>query len=389
MKKVRALLIGLFGILAVATSITTERTPHSNYPALGGSQEAGSGDAAAVCIVRRGRTQRQPRPRAHLPIEVRRFSPAESINPALKELSKGPGPLWLSELNEWRHMAGLHLIAENAHLSDGGKDHARYLIVQAPANIAGFRAYDRSIGPGAHLENPQSPSYTSAGARAAIGGQLAANVIQAADVAWEGRTEADDIDNLISAPFHRLTLLAPWAQVAGYGSFGEYPRRAAALALRGPVTALHSQPIEFPPANSGISISMLSGSEWPNPIASCAGYKRPVGFPITLQTGRQLLLHFHSLRDAASGHELEVCGVDTLSYRNSNASQRKRGSELLNAFGAVVMIPRKPLLPNHQYVVVMRTSRGSFQWSFKVESAAEIEPAQIQQKAIKQVAATR
>ncbi|MBV8771092.1 MAG: hypothetical protein JO166_02010 [Deltaproteobacteria bacterium] len=94
-----------------------------------------------------------------------------------------------------------------------------------------------SLGPGAHFESSRSRSYTPAGAEAAIGGPLAVDVIQAADVAWEGRTESGDIDNLIAAPFHRLTLLAPWVQIGGYGSFGEYRRRVAALALRGPVSA--------------------------------------------------------------------------------------------------------------------------------------------------------
>ncbi|MBV8771091.1 MAG: hypothetical protein JO166_02005 [Deltaproteobacteria bacterium] len=67
-----------------------------------------------------------------------------------------------------------------------------------------------------------------------------------------------------------------------------------------------------------------------------------MGLPVTLQTGGRLLLHFDSLRDEASGQMLDVCGFDAFSYRNPNLLQRKRGRELLNAFGAVVMIPRKP-----------------------------------------------
>lgn len=134
---------------------------------------------------------------------------------------------------------------------------------------------------------------------------------------------------------------------------------------------------------------MLSGSEWPNPIASCAGYERIVGLPVTLQTGGRLVLHFYSLRDETSGRTLDACGFDAFSYCNSNRLQRKRARELLDAFGAVVIIPRKPLLPKHQYGVVMQTSQGRFAWSFKIENAAEIEPAQVQQKAIRQIAATR
>jgi hypothetical protein len=44
-------------------------------------------------------------------------------------------------------------------------------------------------------------------------------VMQAADVTFEGKGEADEIDSLLSGPFHRFSLLAPWAQIAGFGGF--------------------------------------------------------------------------------------------------------------------------------------------------------------------------
>jgi hypothetical protein len=299
-------------------------------------------------------------------------------------------PLWLSELNLWRRMAGLEIVIENARLSYGSEEHARYLVVQGPPAIAGFRAYDRTIGPGAHLENSHSPFYTSVGAEAAIGGPLAADVIQGADVAWEGRSEAGDIDNLIVAPFHRLSLLAPWAQIVGYGSFGEYPRRAAALALRGSLRRRRrGEPIEFPPANSDIPLGALRGSEWPNPVAPCAGYERPVGLPITLQFGRRFVLQSYSLRDKWSGDALASCGFDALTYRNPDALQQKRGRELLTAYGAIVLIPRKPLLSGHQYLVFARTSLGRFEWAFTVNAGAEVHPIQAERTGTRELAATR
>ena len=61
--------------------------------------------------------------------------------------------------------------------------------------------------------------------------------MQSADVAWNGKDGAADIDALLLGPFHLFSLLAPWAQVAGFGGFGEPPRRATALALRGTMDA--------------------------------------------------------------------------------------------------------------------------------------------------------
>jgi hypothetical protein len=382
--------LGFLGILALATSLTSGRNTKLNARGIM-NLAAGEGGVAPVFIVP-APGQKGLRTRSTLPVNSFRSPLVPSIEPCLPEATKQPiaQPSWLTELNQWRRMAGLSGVTENARLSHGSEEHARYLVVQGPANTTAFRAYDRSLGPGAHLENSRSPSYTATGAEAAIGGPLAADVIQGADVAWEGRTESSDIDNLIAAPFHRLSLLAPWAQLGGYGSFGAYPRRAAALALRGPLEAYQNQqPIEFPPANDNISINALGGSEWPNPIASCAGYQRPVGLPITLQTGRLILLQSYSLSDQTSGDAVCACGFDAASYRNSDATEQKRGHELLDAYGAVMLIPRKPLVLGRQYRVSMQTSQGNFEWAFRLGDAAEIETAQTHRAAIKQLAASR
>jgi len=369
MKQVLGLLLGLLGTLTVRTSSAVELTSQTKHVVLNIAR-GDEGAASPVCTV----------PASHEP----RTTKARSTSPI-----KQPRPLWLAELNQWRQMAGLPLVIENPRLSSGSQQHARYLVLQGPVDVSSFRAYDRAIGPGAHHEDTHRPSYTTAGAQAAMGGPLTVDVIQGADVAWEGRTESADIDSLIAAPFHRLSLLAPWAQIGGYGSFGEYPRRAAALALRGPLDAQQQAgPILFPPANRQMSSDALSGSEWPNPIAGCAGYQRPVGLPITLQIGRPLLLRSYSLQDQSFGNVLEACGFDAISYRNSDATQQKRGRELLKAYGAIALIPREPLPFGHQYRVRIETSRGSFEWSFAVKSVVKDEPARIRRGTVRQVAAT-
>jgi hypothetical protein len=386
MKRVLGLSLGLFGIV-LASSLTAQRRPNSNHLALGGQLGAAEGDVAPVYLVPARGAPKRLGARATMQVGSARPA-AASIHAALSESANNP--LWLSELNLWRRMAGLEIVAENASLSYGSEEHARYLVVQGPPGVAGFRAYDRTLGPGAHLEDSRSPFYTRVGAEAAIGGPLAADVIQGADVAWEGQSEAGDIDNLIAAPFHRLSLLAPWAQIVGYGSFGEYPRRAAALALRGPLKRRRrGEPIEFPPSNSDIPLGVLRGSEWPNPVAPCAGYERPTGLPITLQIGRRLVLQSYSLRDRATSDRLQACGFDALTYRNPDALQQKRGRELLTAYGAVVVIPRKPLLSGHQYLVTAQTSLGRFEWAFTVNAAAKVHPIQAERTPTRQLAATR
>jgi hypothetical protein len=364
--------LGLIGIVALATSIALGRNSKTNNFELDSPKAAEAG-VARMHIVPAEREKHGLN--LHYVLETRSFRPssasviARGVSEAVTESM--PVPCWLSELNLWRQMSGLHAVAENSYLSYASEEHARYLVIQGPTDIAGFRAYDRRIGSEAHLENLHSPSYTVAGAEAAIGGPLAVNTIQGADVAWEGRSESDDIDHLMLAPFHRLSLLAPWARIVGYGAFGEYPRRAAALALRGPFEAVQTDDlIEFPPADAEIWLGALRGSEWPDPIAGCAGYQRPVGVPITLQVGRRVILRSYSLRDQSSEQKLKVCGFDAASYLNSNPMQLRRGRELLNAYGAVVLIPRQPLASGHKYRVVVQTSFGKFEWSFAIKDAA-------------------
>ena len=290
---------------------------------------------------------------------------ALSVAELLPDLSADGQP-WLQEFNKWREMAGVSPAVANSTLSRGSERHARYLVNQGPVGIAAFRTYDRTIGAGAHIEEKGARWYTTAGAEAAQGGRLTPDVIQCADVAWEGRNQRADIDQLLLAPFHRFSLLAPWAAVAGYGSYGEYPRRVAALALRGPIDHTENVTVEFPPDKSEIPWNAMVGSEWPNPLAVCPGYVAPVGVPITVQKGGRLDLRSYSLRDEENGKELAACAFDARTYRDADPVQRRRGRELLEAYGAIVLIPRHPLRAGDHYRVEINARQGDFAWDFGV-----------------------
>src|SRR6266481_3905503 len=163
--------LDLLGILALVTTLTSGRNPRSNDFGLN-SVKAGEGGVAPLCILPVPREKKVHKVRYGLRATVFR-SPGEpgiERGLSLATMEPMPVPLWLSELNQWRQMAGLRRVVENAHLSYGSHEHARYLVVQGPPDPAGFRAYDRSLGPRAHLENSHSAFYTAAGAEAAMGG---------------------------------------------------------------------------------------------------------------------------------------------------------------------------------------------------------------------------
>src|SRR5208337_1650390 len=106
--------------------------------------------------------------------------------------------------------------------------------------------------------------------------------------------------------------------------------------------------IEFPPVGAAVSLDWI-GLEAPDPLASCPGYERPVGLPITLKIGRLVdtKLSVHSLME--DGKPIEHCAFDAPSYRNQNPNGQEFGRWNLRASGAVMIIPRSPLRPGSRY----------------------------------------
>ena len=128
---------------------------------------------------------------------------------------------WLAEVNHWRTEAGSTPIGENPDLNRGAEQHAEYLVKNGPRTPSAFMAYIQTLGGEAHSEDPDNPYFTQAGYEAAHG-----------DIAFRCGTP-QVVDGLVEVPFHRLSILAPWMRVAGYGDYGECPVHAATLVMRG------------------------------------------------------------------------------------------------------------------------------------------------------------
>jgi hypothetical protein len=242
---------------------------------------------------------------------------------------------------------------QNAGLSTGASEHARYLVKNGPGAPQEFLAYEQRINGAAHTDNSDSPYFTQAGYDAAHIG----------DVSWDHDAKSD-VRTLVQAPFHRFSILAPWMRVAGYGEYGRWPIRAATLVLRGTTPVGLTKPVFFPPDGSSVPGTMRN-SEWPNPLAACPGYAFPVGTPVTAQTGASIKvsLESYSVEDESIGREVEACGFDARTYPVS------WGKGVLESYGAVILIPRQPLIPGHQYGVRIKTHRHSYTWSFRVRGS--------------------
>lgn len=289
--------------------------------------------------------------------------PSESIAP-----NAATSPAWLNELNRLRNTGGLKPVEDDPVLNRDCVAHAKYLVEQGPATEPQFEDYKASIGLAAHHEDPASPHYSAAGAECAAGGKEAAGFAQSNDVAW-GRDPINDLDGLFyDAPFHRLSLLAPWATVAGYGTYGDFPRRVGTLALRGE-GGIGSPLIQFPTDGSTLPVGRIDSFEAPDPLSSCPGYALPIGLPITIQLGSGYRGRLQSYSVQGPSGAVETCGFDWITYRNPDPSTQEHAREVLRAFGAIVLLPRRPLA-NGVYKASVGTGRQTFEWSFTVANSS-------------------
>lgn len=275
------------------------------------------------------------------------------------------GSSWLDELNKWREAAGLEPVAENIRLSDGSRQHADYLLENAREQGGSVAAAAMTMGAAMHTESPGSVGFSEQGVQAARGGPHVVGVMQTADIAWSQYDPKADIDSLLMVPFHRLSLLAPWAEVAGYGAAGKFPERVAALALRGRQGRDADLTVRFPPQGSKIAFAAMKSPEWPNPLASCPGYLLPVGLPITLQLPNPANLGSYSVTDLTTGQKLAACAFDAETYDNPDGTQQTYAHHALAANRAIVVIPRYPLQAGHQYQVEIQAG-NEYQWSFEI-----------------------
>ncbi len=268
---------------------------------------------------------------------------AETTTPAV---ALPAGPPWLDALNRYRAMSGVAPVTNDLATSLADDAHARYLVENYKDEIS------HSVGLGAkmHEEDPSNRWYTAAGANAA----------NSSDVAqWPGPIPPPSshwaIDGWISGPFHRLSILNPRLRAASQGSWCEGAVCAVALNVVAGADVTNrgtplATPVRFPGSNATLTMNSAEG-EWPDPLSACPGYTAPSGLPITLQVAffRAVKLDNFSLK--LDGSAIDACGIDSATYVNPDPEGQLRGREILNAFGAVVVVPAAPLAPGRYDVL--------------------------------------
>ena len=99
---------------------------------------------------------------------------------------------------------------------------------------------------------------------------------------------------------------------------------------------------------------------------TCSEYQYPAGLPITLQLGRLQSTELSASSVTESGKAIEHCAFDSHSYRNPNGEAQEYGRWALRSAGAVVLIPREPLIRGAQYSVSVTAHGRIYAWTFRI-----------------------
>ena len=267
---------------------------------------------------------------------------------------------WLERINFYRGSNGLHPIRDNSRLSAAVTAHAHYLMLNFADNIRSAQP----IPADAYEEKPGTSGYSVEGA----------GVAQNLQIAWGCSTydAAQQIDRWLEGPFHRLPMLDPYLGDVGYGEAAEDGCWVAALRLPPPPEDVkpYRRAVEFPPEGADIALEWI-GLEVPDALASCSGYERPVGLPITLQMGRLVQTRLTNDSLTEDGKPIEFCAFDAPGYRNPNPTEQEYGRWSLRNAGAIVLVPRAPLRPGSRYQVSITANDVTYAWSFTAAQTSE------------------
>lgn len=265
-----------------------------------------------------------------------------------------PNAHWLDYLNAMRRLGSLPPLVENPSWSEGCELHSQYMVKTDTMQ---------------HSEDPSVIWYTSQGDMAARNSNLMMS-------SYAGRLDSYALDLWLTGPFHGAGLLDPELTMTGFGSYreqtGQYHMSACVDVLRGnddPPANL-TFPIAWPGPGTTMPLLSYNGSEFPNPLTSCAGYSAPSGPPIYLFLGNGSVTPQVTAHSFRQGNQfLDHCLFDETSYANPNRSIQDLGRWALGSRDAVVLMPRQPLSPGATYTVSITTNGRTHTWNFTANSS--------------------
>lgn len=282
---------------------------------------------------------------------------------------------WLVRINYYRTMAGLSPFKFDNRMTARATDFARLLVYKEFAEI---RA-GRSVPVENHFANADISWF--AGREDFVAGGMSDTV-----AARKALVPTSVIDGWIADPINRLPLMARQLSdgSVAYGDFCAEGICTAALCSSDRSLSLkgyyfrgfpekYQTPVLFPPDHSTIDMISL-GHQSPELFGNCA-FRTPTGLPITIQLGRWMSPKITAGSITVGGKPVQACAIDATNYFNSDQAAAIRLRYKLLQFGAVVIVPRLPLLPNVRYSVhAVVADHDVYNWSFSTSAKAVAVP---------------
>ena len=305
---------------------------------------------------------------------------------------------WLGWVNLYRAQAGLPAVAEDPVLSAGAQAHADWVVANTHVShaecdeadscdtplIMPTTIFGAGVTPHPRAGLPALGS-TQAGNAAGRNGNVAGFVTP--------HTTQELLEQWISAPFHALGILDPRLLTTGFGIAQDpgapagYVESAGTLdILQGlsPAAAPSSTfPVGWPASGAVAPLSSFDVPETPDPLASCPGYARPAGLPVIVQlaSGTPVALEATTFEHLTGTGPLDVAtplehcafdGSDTATgyVDPASAAIQANGRAVLAFRGAVVIIPKDPLVVGERYRYSVEADGVRFEATFTAGTPA-------------------
>jgi uncharacterized protein YkwD len=257
----------------------------------------------------------------------------------------------LERVNDYRKKAGLSPVELDAALSEGCRNHARYLVLNLDR--------PETQGLGAHDEDTGLPGYTITGRKAGRGGNIAFNQFEPVAA----------IDDWMATLYHRVPILDPRLQRIGF-SCARGPRlgwisvldvgsNRSGEAMRGPMC----YPVD---GQKDVPLAFPSGGEVPDPIPQDKDGR--AGYPITatFPADQAPTAVKGSLKD---DRDRDIAVWFSSPDKPANTKYATHQGQ------TVCLIPQDPLLPNSVYNVRLEGElegrAWSRSWSFRTGEKGE------------------
>lgn len=251
----------------------------------------------------------------------------------------------LEHLNEYRMAVGVPPVTLDANGSLPNWLHARYLGENAKTG---------------HIEDPNLPWYTPEGAQAG----LHSNVSTTGTGEREPRSL---MRGFAQAPFHLMSLLDPRTTSVRHGYYLEQVHGLTASTLEPLRTGAWpaGRRVYFP-GDGQTTEDLAHFGENPSPPHACPiKYHEVVnGLPIFVMRGYGNTPRVQRTSITAVGTEIEHCVVVGTTQYGADNEQADFINEILDGYGATLLLPLHPLEPLTTYNVSITTADGLEEWTF-------------------------